>query len=252
MVEGLARIRAPPVIAQRTWDNYRYAVADFERRIGGRTLVSIDAATLLDLRAELEREGKRPHKEGGRSGGLRSRTVMSRLGVLRLILRDARVRGLISSTAFDVPLPRRRTKRSATSQIARRVTFRPFQAEELEALVATLRAPRNDAERAYYPLTEALLLTGLRWGEAGGWLWTDVSRAGGRVHVQRALVRGQDDPDEPTKTGATWSIPLREPLASLLAGQRARTFLGRPEGRASFSRPKAAPSSTRSGASTAG
>jgi len=46
-------------------------------------------------------------------------------------------------------------------------------------------------------------------------------------------VRGQadDDPDDGTKTGAEWSIALRPPLAALLERQKARTFVGRPEGR---------------------
>jgi len=46
-------------------------------------------------------------------------------------------------------------------------------------------------------------------------------------------VRGQadDDPDDGTKTGAEWSIELRPPLAALLERQKARTFVGRPEGR---------------------
>jgi integrase len=50
-------------------------------------------------------------------------------------------------------------------------------------------------------------LTGLRWGEGAGLRWPDVSDRGGWV--------------EPTKTGTSWTIPLRAPLSDLLRRQRA-------------------------------
>jgi len=54
-----------------------------------------------------------------------------------------------------------------------------------------------------------------------------VPERGGLVHVQRAVARG--DRIEPTKTGASWTIPTRAPLADLLRRQRALTYVGRTE-----------------------
>jgi integrase len=76
-----------------------------------------------------------------------------------------------------------------------------------------------------------MLLTGLRWGEAAGILWDDVSWVGDRVNIRRAVVRGFDDIDEPTKTGAKWVIRMTEPLHRLLQVQKARTYIGRLDGR---------------------
>lgn len=82
-----------------------------------------------------------------------------------------------------------------------------------------------------FPPTEMMLLTGLRWGEAVGILWSDVSWAGSRVHIRRAVVRGEDDLNEPTKTAAKWSIVLSQPLGALLRTQQERTPTGRSEDR---------------------
>lgn len=209
----------PPAVSRRTWQNYGYHVADLVARIGESSLEAVDAARVLDLRVELERSD------------LSQRSTIDRLAALRLILRDARIRGLIASSPFDAGgLPRRRTKTSRV-RLARRVEFRPFHADELERLLVVLRGPRDENELLYYPPTEFLLLTGLRWGEGVGVIWPDVSWAGGLVRIWRAVVRGQDDVNEPTKTTAKWTIPLRPPLRGALLSQKERTFVGRADAR---------------------
>lgn len=208
----------PPIVGPRTWYNYSLHVQDLVKRLGGRPLATIDKGALLDLRDQLERKG------------LSARTVGDRLAVLRMLFRDAQIRGFVESNPFETALPRRRTKREGT-QGARRVQFRPFTAKELGELLKVLRSAKSEREGVYFPGTEMMLLTGLRWGEAVGLLWDDVSWAGERVNIRRAIVRGFDDPDEPTKTGAKWEIRLTQPLKNLLQAQRARSFVGRPEGR---------------------
>jgi hypothetical protein len=123
----------PPVVGPRTWYNYSLHVRDLVARLGRRTLPSIEQGTLLDLRAELERKG------------LSTRTVGDRLAVLRMIFRDARIRGLVDSSPFDSPLPRRRTKNEGGQRV-RRIYFRPFTSTELQALLDVLRAPKNERE----------------------------------------------------------------------------------------------------------
>jgi integrase len=208
----------PPMVSRRTHQNYGYITNTLCRHVGPLPLSAVGRGRVLDLRADLEREGKS------------HRTVGDVLAVLRLILRDARERGLIQESPLDQPLPRRSTKAIRASR-ARRVRFRPFIAAELEILLDVLREPRNLTEALYFPPTEFMVLTGLRWGEAVGLTWADVSRDGGWIHVQRAVVRGEDDRNEPTKTGNSWSIPLREPLADLLHHQRGRSHSSRLEDR---------------------
>jgi integrase len=208
----------PPTVSRRTHQNYSYIVRALCRRFGELQLRSVDRGAVLDLRTELGREGKS------------HRAVVDTLGVLRLVLRDARERELIVDSPLDRPLPKRATKAVLASR-AKRVTFRPFIASELELLRDILRSPRSESEGLYFPPTEFMVLTGLRWGEAVGVCWSDVSLASGQVHIRREVVRGEDTLEEPTKTAEKWSIPIRAPLASLIERQRERSYLGRPEGR---------------------
>ncbi len=113
-----------------------------------------------------------------------------RLGVLRLILRDAKMREHIAKSPFDEPLPKRRTKRTQ-AQMSKKVTFRPFVADELETLLAVLRDPHDSIERMYFPVTEALLLTGLRWGEGAAWIWPHISQPERLIYILHALPKSR-------------------------------------------------------------
>ena len=202
-------------IGDHTWRTYRSEANDLARRFGDRRLDQITVSDLIALRRDLKRLGRS------------ERTVRNRLAFLRLLIRDARLAGLVESSPFDVPLPRRRTKHDRQQRQTKRVTFRPLLAAELERVLEVLRSPRDATERMWFPLTDLLLLTGLRWGEGAGLLWPDVSERGALVHVQRTLARGGRV--EPTKTGASWTIPIRAPLADLLQRQRALSYVGRTE-----------------------
>ena len=213
----------PPEIEESTWRNYRGHVTDLQRRMGDLTLDRIDQGVVQELRRQLQREGRAP------------RTVDSHLGTLRLLLLDARARDLVQKTAFDMPIRRSRTKRRRAA-VRNRITFQPLVADEIEALLAALRTPRTTTERMYFPPTEALLLTGLRWGEVCALTWPDVSEVGSRMHILRALPKYArldiDDLEDapPPKTGETWSIPVRPPLAELLFRQRQRSYTRWPQG----------------------
>ena len=204
------------------WRDRRSHLEDLPHR-GQRPRATLwRAATGPDQRLRPDRTPARIERLG-RS----ERTVRNRLAFLRLLIRDARLAGLVESSPFDVPLPRRRTKHDRQQRQTKRITFRPLLAAELQRLIEVLRSPRDATERMWFPLTELLLLTGLRWGEGAGLRWPDVSDRGGLVHVQRTVARGGRV--EPTKTGASWTIPTRGPLADLLRRQRALTYVGRTE-----------------------
>ena len=128
-------------------------------------------------------------------------------------------------------MPKRRTKKQRREKRSKQVTFRPLVADEITNLLKVLRSPKDSTDRLWFPITEFLILTGLRWGEAAGVMWPDVSETGGFIHIHRAVEQyGPPDLDAPTKTGAEWSIPLRPPLADLLRRQRAETFVGNTQG----------------------
>jgi len=200
-------------IGHHTWKTYRTEANALSRRFVDRRMNEIAVSDLIELRRDLKRLGRS------------DRTVCNRLAFFRLLFRDARLAGLVDSGPFDVPLPRRRTKHDRQQHQTKRVTFRPLVATELERLLEILRAPRDATERMWFPLTELLLLTGLRWGEGAGFRWPDMSERGGLIHIQRTIARGGNA--EPTKTGASWTIPMRTPLADLLRRQRALTYVGR-------------------------
>ena len=104
-------------------------------------------------------------------------------------------------------------------------------AKEVRALLRVLRTPKTSAERRWFPLTKLLVLTGLRWGEGAALKWSDVSMAGERAWIRRALSKfSQPEDDEPTKTGHEWEIVLRAPLLDLLGRQREVSYLGRTDG----------------------
>jgi integrase len=205
--------RARGEIGEHTWRTYRTEANDLERRFGDRRLDQITVADLIDLRRDLKRLERS------------ERTIRNRLAFLRLLIRDARPTGLVDANPFDVPLPRGRTKHDLQQHQTKRVTFRPLPAAELDRVLEVLRSPRDAMERMWFPLTELLLLTGLRWGEGAGLRWPDVSERDGLVHVQRTIARGGRV--EPTMTGASWTIPARSPLADLLRRQRAISYVGR-------------------------
>ncbi|MEE9279160.1 MAG: tyrosine-type recombinase/integrase [Myxococcota bacterium] len=207
----------PPVVGQRCYENYRQKAHSLMNRFGAQLLAAIDQAAILDLRTALEQESKRPS------------TVRDYLAVLRLILRDAVLRGHLEATPFAQPLPARRTKRSGKGRGSKRVTFRPFAAQELEVLLEVVRGPRDATEGRYFPLVEFLLLTGLRWGEGAGMSWSRVSWTGGLIHIADAAVRGTSELSD-TKTATEWTIKIREPVSELLMCQRERSYVGRTEG----------------------
>ena len=214
----------PPEIEESTHRTYRTHVKHLVAAIGACPLSEIREGVVKRVRQEMQREGRA------------IRTIDSRLGVLRLMMIDARGEGLIEKTPFDTPIRRPRTKRRRAAAKSKRVTFQPLIADELEALLKVLRNPRDSTERMFHPLTEALLLTGLRWAEPAAWVWPDVSTTGSQVHICRALPKhgtlelAEIQKAPPTKTGEVWSIPLRKPLAESLMRQRQRSYVGRPRG----------------------
>lgn len=210
----------PPELEESTWRTYRTQRDRLVGALGALDVAEIGPGVITRLRQQMQHEK------------LAERTITTRLSVLRLVLVYAVREGLLERLPLDAARPPR-TKRRRAAQRSKRVTFAPLNAGELAALLKHLRAPRNESEALGFSLTEALLLTGLRWAEVAAWTWPDVSVAGGRVHVGRAIPKhgrlevGALDAAPPTKTGAAWSIPLRRPLAKLLARQRQRSFVGR-------------------------
>jgi integrase len=197
----------PPTVGQRCYDNYATHGKELVELLGARALSAIGVAEILEARRALGEKRK-------------ARTVTSYLGTLRLCLRDAEIRKQIAVNPFATALPRQRTKRGSGGN-RKRVTFRPFIAAELALVLDVVRAPQNPTEALYFPLTEFLLLTGLRWGEGAAVQWSRASRMGRLIHVDQSYERGSRELGA-TKTAETWTIPMRPVLLDLLERQEIR------------------------------
>ncbi len=161
-------------IGEHTWRSYRSATKTLLPRIGNRSMAELSVADLIKLRAELLRSG------------LAEATVADKMGYLRRMLRDAVLAGHLDQNPLEIPLPTRRTKENRR-QRTRRVAKRPLTADQLTALLNVCQDPRTNrpAELQWFPLTEALLLTGLRWGEAAAWMWAIVGAD--KMRIERAI-----------------------------------------------------------------
>lgn len=123
----------------------------------------------------------------------------------------------MDANPLDVRLPRRRTKRQRREQRSKRVTFRPLEAVELRRLADVLADAQKGAERLDFPLTQFLLLTGLRYGEAAGWAGlTSRCAAPGcassiGLRLQHPRVRATSTRKGPTRNPASGLVELARP-----------------------------------------
>jgi integrase len=220
-------------VSRVTLRNYTAAVAGCVAIVGpDKLLEDLRAADLSKLRTALVRADAAPA------------TISSKLSLLRRMIDEAVLEGHLIANPWAVRLTSRRTKearRAARSTVDRM----PLRAAELEALLEVCRNPKSDTperagagypsttpppkskrtgfEVAEFPATEALILTGLRFGEIAGLVWGDLYWGRDRIEIVRALERyGTASLDSPTKTGAEWSIPIRPPLRKLLERQSGR------------------------------
>ena len=100
-------------------------------------------------------------------------------------------------------------------------------AEELGKVLTTFK----EHKPKYYPLAATLALTGVRYGEAVGLRWSDISWNAGLIHVRRRVygsrARTREQPvgliDTPKTAGGARSVPMAPELAIILRGHRART-----------------------------
>lgn len=93
--------------------------------------------------------------------------------------------------------------------------------------VATLLDVARSAEPRFYPLITFLLSTGCRRSEALGLKWEDISFDESRIHVRRALVRGQlGTPKSGRARFVVMSDQLEGVLGDLLEERQQATLKG--------------------------
>jgi len=101
-----------------------------------------------------------------------------------------------------------------------------FTAEELGKVLAAFK----EYKPKQYPLAETLALTGVRYGEAVGLRWGDVSWNEGLIHIRRRVygsrARSHELPvgliDVPKTAGGARTVPMAPELAKVLKGHRAK------------------------------
>jgi integrase len=208
-------------IGEGAWRTLRSSLLAVVEMVGGdRALEDLRPGDLITLRADLVRSK------------LARVTVDRRIADLRRLLMAATLAERVGVNPFAATLRVRRTKLERADARETLDASLPLSVEELNRFLEVCRNPRVDQplEVNWFPLSEALVLTGLRYGEVAGLRWPEVDRTGKCVRICHALEHYNPTANAPTKTGASWTIPLRPPLRELLARQRERVFLRDPEG----------------------
>lgn len=146
-------------------------------------------------------------------------------------LMRAALSSLLSDAVEDELIPanpclqiRGRSRRGAeqVTAIERQQQIQPMTLAQRETFLATARR-----RRANPLLFEVLAKTGLRPSEAYALRGEDLDLAGGRVHVERAWVRGRL---KATKTAQTRWVDMPDRLTAALRGARAGLLFTAPEG----------------------
>jgi integrase len=134
-------------------------------------------------------------------------TIQTHLSVLRRVLSLAVERGdLQRNPAARLGQLISRVQRKGASE-AREVDS--WSREEVDTLLQLARSH----ETRFYPALLFLISTGARRGEALGLKWSDVDFDRGRLHIRRAIVRGEETTP---KNGRGRAIAMAPGLASVL------------------------------------
>jgi integrase len=148
-------------------------------------------------------------------------TIQTHLSVLRRVLSLAVERGdLDRNPAARLGQLIARVERKGATQVKE---VDSWSREE----VATLLQLAREHEPRFHPALLFLLSTGARRGEALGLKWSDVDFDRSRLHIRRAIVRGEETTP---KNGRGRTVAMSPGLASTLLdllGQRRAQALGR-------------------------
>jgi integrase len=142
-----------------------------------------------------------------RGAGLSDSTVRQVYTVLRAILEDAKLDGLIADNAA-VRVPRPRVARKEAKHLA---------AADVTAVLAAAEGLR------YHDVLVLIAATGLGRGEALALRWSDVDLAGGTLKVAGTLSRVGSElvTSEPKTTRSRRTMPLSPAVVTMLKAHRA-------------------------------
>lgn len=141
---------------------------------------------------------------------LSGKTVNNRVSVLR----EAVALAVLDRMLTDNPVA------NIPSAAWQRLPVDPFTANEVEAILAEMRA-RYPAQVANY--TAAKFFTGMRTGESFGLRWPSVDLASGHIVVRESIVSGQEKAS--TKTNTTRTVLLNSRALEAIKAQKAHTFM---------------------------
>lgn len=165
---------------------------------GGKTLIEISRADVLDFRSRTASSSKKKGKEE-----LSSSRVNHIMTALRMILAEGAAR-------YEFTTPFRNIKPMRLPK----VEIQPFSLDEVERLIATVRVD-------YQPYLTTRFFTGLRTGEINGLEWRHIDFNNDLILVRQAIVEGKR---EKTKTtGSSRDVPMVPAVRTALLEQRART-----------------------------
>lgn len=187
----------PPVLKQKTYENYRDRLAYLLPLLGKRRLNTITTKELQDVFKKLYAEG------GAKKQGLAAHSVNRIRSYLKSALNDAIDNGLLTKNPANGTKPLKEAKADIvvmTETEVRRfleiaksgsyITFGVNNPNYLKHNIGTQYLQRN-----YYNFVNLALATGMRCGELRGLSWKCVDFNAGTIRVEEQIVTTNDYAD---------------------------------------------------------
>lgn len=200
-------------VKPRTIDIYRHDYETIRKHIGSLKLTDITPQTCDNLQEALSKE--EVIRNGKKRGTLTSVGINSRMTILNGILKLAVERRLITYNPCSSIKPERRTEKKVTDS-----THRALTAEELNLFWSYIK------DSDYLNIMRFMASTGLRAGEAGALVWSDISKDSVHVSKTTTMSGGKVVISPTPKTEASFrDVPLTKAAKRVLTEQKKRLMI---------------------------
>lgn len=197
IAEWLDAYVKPPVLKQKTYENYRDRLAYLLPLLGQRRLNTLTTKELQDVFKKLYAEG------GAKNQGLAAHSVNKTRSYLKTALNSAIEHGLLVKNPVNATKPLKEAKADIVVmtenevrhflEIAKSGSYRSFGVKNpnyLKHNIGTQYLQKN-----YYNFVNLALATGMRCGELRGLSWDCVDFEAGTIRVDEQIVTTNDYAD---------------------------------------------------------
>lgn len=197
IAEWLDTFVKPPVLKQKTYENYRDRLDYLLPLLGKRRLNTLTTKELQDVFKKLYAEG------GAKNQGLAAHSVNRIRSYLKTALNSAIEHGLLAKNPVNAT--KRLSEKKAEIVVMNEQEVRQFLAIAKDGSYITfgIKNPKyiknnfgtQYLQKNYYNLVNLALATGMRCGELRGLSWDCVDFAAGNIRVEEQLVTTNDYAD---------------------------------------------------------